>query len=140
MKKIYLLFIVLMISLSSFAQRTLSAEEKEEKNNQYLLTIGLSKLSASYDTYGFEIKENELRIVGLLYRGNKLAVDELTILTRVDDKVVDSQYVSCGKNAKWKDMYVHLKDLAYSESYSISVYSAANGNLLKRKDFYIRQK
>ena len=108
-------------------------------DKQYRITIGTSKLKASYDPDGIELKDTDLRLVGLLFRGGKLQVDELYIVIRKDGAAVDSLTTSCGSNARWKDFYFHLNNVAPSENYKIDVYSNKEKTFLGSKNFYLRK-
>ena len=110
-----------------------------ELDKQYRITIGTSKLKASYNPDGIEFKETDLRLVGLLFRGGKLQVDELYIVIQKDGAVIDSLTTSCGSNAKWKDFYFHLDSVVPSENYKIDVYSNKERAFLSSKNFYLRK-
>lgn len=110
-----------------------------ELDKLYRVTVGTSKLNASYNKDGIELKDKDLRLVGLLYRGDKLDVSELIIIVRKDGVIVDSTNISCGPNNKWKDFYVHLTDVVASEKYRVDVYSATDKKLLDSREFYIRK-
>jgi hypothetical protein len=108
-------------------------------DTQYRVTVGTSKLNASYDKDGIELEDKDLRLVGLLFRNNKLEVSELVLIIRKDGLIVDSSNISCGPNNKWKDFYIHLADVTASENYRIDVYSAIDKKLLDNRSFYIRR-
>ncbi|MGG9962046.1 hypothetical protein [Ferruginibacter sp. SUN106] len=110
-----------------------------ELDKQYRITIGTSKLKASYDPDGIELKDADLRLVGLLFRGGKLDVDELYIVIRKDGAVVDSLTTSCRSNAKWKDFYFHLDNVVQGDNYKIDVYSNKDRVFLGSKNFYLRK-
>lgn len=110
-----------------------------ELDKQYRITIGTSKLKASYDPAGIELKDTDLRLVGLLFRGGKLETDELFIVIRKDGVVVDSLTTSCRANAKWKDFYFHLTNVVPDENYMIAVYSNKERGFLGSKVFYLRK-
>jgi hypothetical protein len=110
-----------------------------ELDKQYRITIGTSKLKASYNPDGIEFNDTDLRLVGLLFRGGKLDVDELYIVIKKDGIAVDSLTTSCGSNAKWKDFYFHLDNVVPSENYNIDVYSSKSRVFLGSKNFYLRK-
>ena len=110
-----------------------------ELDKQYRITIGTSKLKASYNPDGIELKDTDLRLVGLLFRGGKLDVDELYIVIQKDGTAVDSLTTSCGSNAKWKDFYFHLTNVVPSENYRIDIYSNKERVFLGSKNFYLRK-
>jgi hypothetical protein len=140
MKKILLFILLVFISSISFSQKSnYEKEEQEKKDNVYKVMIGTSKLKASYDKDGIEIKDTDLRLVGLLYRANKLDVDDLYIAVRREGKIVDSINISCGKNNKWKDFYFHLNNVIPSTNYSVEVYSGNPRGFLGHKEFYIKK-
>jgi hypothetical protein len=155
MKRFLLLFLLVLITGISFAQdaRYTAVRNrwpgKENKNyregefakldTQYMVTVGTSKLNASYDKDGIELKDKDLRLVGLLFRNNKLEVSELMVIIRKDGVIVDSSNISCGPNNKWKDFYIHLTDVVPSENYRIDIYSAVDKKFLDDKRFYIRK-
>ncbi len=117
----------------------LRKQKLAELDKLYRVTVGTSKLNASYNKDGIELKDKDLRLVGLLYRGDKLDISELVIIIRKEGTIVDSSSHSCGPNNKWKDFYIHLSDVIPSERYRIDVYSAADKKLLDSKEFYIRK-
>jgi hypothetical protein len=155
MKRMFLLSMLVLITSISFAQdarytgvrnRWPGKENKDYReaefaklDTQYMVTVGTSKLNASFDKDGIELKDNDLRLVGLLFRNNKLEVSELMIIIRKDGVIVDSSNISCGPNNKWKDFYIHLTDVVPSENYRIDIYSAADKKFLDDKRFYIRK-
>ena len=155
MKRIVLLSMLVLITRISFAQdarytgvrnRWPGKENKDYReaefaklDTQYMVTVGTSKLNASFDKDGIELKDKDLRLVGLLFRNNKLEVSELMIIIRKDGVIVDSSNISCGPNNKWKDFYIHLTNVVPSENYRIDIYSAADKKFLDDKKFYIRK-
>jgi hypothetical protein len=155
MQKILLLsFLVLLVTVS-FAQdarydkirrdypgkyhKEIREAKLAELDKLYRVTVGTSKLNASYNLDGIELKDKDLRLVGLLYRGDKLDVSELIIIIRKDGVIVDSSNYSCGPNNKWKDFYIHLTDVVPSENYRVEVYSASDKKFLDSREFYIRK-
>jgi hypothetical protein len=140
MKKILLFVLLVFISGISFSQKSAyEKEEQEKKDNVYKVMVGTSKLKASYDKGGIEIKDTDLRLVGLLYRANQLDVDDLYIEVRREGNIADSINISCGKNHKWKDFYFHLTNVVPSNNYSVDVYSGSPRALLGHKEFYIKK-
>lgn len=155
MKKILLLSLLISCTEVSFSQdarydavrrqypgkdnKAYRDEAFAKLDKEYRVTVGTSKLSASYDKDGIEIKDKDLRLVGLLYRGDELDISELIIVIKKDGVVVDSSNISCGSNNKWKDFYIHLTDVVPSENYRIGIYSALDKKLLDDKKFYIRR-
>jgi hypothetical protein len=156
MKKIFLTLLISLFVIVAFSQhpgydkirrdypgkyyKDIRKAKLAELDKQYRVTIGTSKLDASYDKAGIVTTDQDLRLVGLLFRGGKLAVDELYIEIRKDGLVIDSSTVSCGSNAKWKDFYMHLTNVLPGENYNAIVYSAADKTTaLGYKQFYIRK-
>jgi hypothetical protein len=155
MKKSILLSLLVLVTAISFAQdwRYTAVRNqypgKENKfyreaefaklDTQYMVTVGTSKLNASFDKDGIELKDKDLRLVGLLFRNNKLEVSELMVIIKKDGAIIDSSTISCGPNNKWKDFYINLADVIPSERYSIDVYYAVDKKLLDSKEFYIRK-
>ena len=139
--KILLLFILLHpISLVSFSQIFHKTDKQLEEDKKYIVTVGTSKNSASGGMDGFRIKDNDIRIVGFLHRGNKIEYKELYIETTRDGIVVDSQVVSCcGISAKWRDFYLKLSDVKYSNHYRVTVYVNEGRAVLGTKDFFIKK-
>lgn len=155
MKKFLLSLLLSLLAMLSFSQHagydkirsTYPGRENKEireakiadLDKQYRITIGTSKLKASYDPDGIELKDNDLRLVGLLFRGGKLDVDELYIVIRKDGVAVDSITTSCRVNAKWKDFYFHLENVVPSDNYKIDIYSNKERVFLGSKNFYLRK-
>jgi hypothetical protein len=155
MKRILLLLLLVLVTAFSFAQdarytavrnkypgkdnKAYREAEFAKLDSQYMVTVGTSKLNASFDKDGIELKDKDLRLVGLLYRGDDLDISELIIIIRKDGVIVDSSNISCGPNNKWKDFYIHLTDVVPSENYRIDVYSAADKKFLDDRRFYIRK-
>jgi hypothetical protein len=155
MKKLLLSLLLSLLVVVSFAQHAgydkirmdyRGSENREireakiaELDKQYRVTVGTSKLKASYDMDGIELKDTDLRLVGLLFRGDKLEVDELYIVITRDGNVIDSITRSCGPKAKWKDFYFHLTNVVPSEKYSVDVYSNKDRKLLDSRSFYLRK-
>jgi hypothetical protein len=155
MKKIFLTLFISLFATLAFSQHSgydkirrdypgsyykdIRKAKLAELDKQYRVTIGTSKLNASYDKDGIVTDDTNLRLVGLLFRGDKLDVDELYIAITKDGVVVDSSTVSCGSNAKWKDFYIQLTNVVPSENYSAVVYSGKDRSLLDSRDFYIRK-
>jgi hypothetical protein len=155
MKKIFLFQLLALVINVSFAQdarydkirreypgkyhKEIREAKLAELDKLYRITVGTSKLNASYNKDGIELKDKDLRLVGLLYRGDKLDVSELIIIIRKDGAIVDSSNHSCGPNNKWKDFYIHLTDVVPSEKYRVDVYSATDKKLLDSREFYIRK-
>jgi hypothetical protein len=157
MKKIFLTLLISLFATVAFPQhpgydkirrdypgsyyKDIRKAKLAELDKQYRVTIGTSKLNASYDKDGIETTDQDLRLVGLLFRGGKLVVDELYIEIIKDGLVIDSSTVSCGSNAKWKDFYIHLANVSASENYNVIVYSTGDKRTqLANKSFYIRKK
>jgi len=156
MKKTFLTLLISLFATLAFAQhpgydkirrdypgnyyKDIRKAKLAELDKQYRVTIGTSKLNASYDKDGIVTTDQDLRLVGLLFRGDKLVIDELYIEIRKDGLVVDSSTVSCGSNAKWKDFYMHLANVVTSENYNVIVYSSADKKTaLSNRNFYIRK-
>ncbi|MCX6206651.1 MAG: hypothetical protein NTZ19_10420 [Bacteroidetes bacterium] len=121
------------------------AEAEWTKLYAYSVMIGTSKLSASGAEYGtgidgFRIKEKEIKIVGFLHRYSKIEYDHIYVETKLDTMLLDSQVMKGRSiNASWKDFYIKLKDVAYSNNYKITVYSYPEKVLLASKVFYIKK-
>ncbi len=156
MKKTFLTLLVSIFAIIAFSQhqgydkirrdypgkyyKDIRKVKLAELDKQYRVTIGTSKLNASYDKDGIVTTNQDLRLVGLLFRGGKLVVDELYIEINKDGLIVDSSTVSCGPNAKWKDFYIHLANVVTSENYTVIVYSSSDKTTaLANKNFYIRK-
>ena len=155
MKKMFLSLMLSLFVMLSFSQhagydkirrdypgrgnKAMREAKIAELDKQYRITIGTSKLKASYNPDGIELKDTDLRLVGLLFRGGKLDVDELYIVIQKDGAAVDSLTTSCGSNAKWKDFYFHLNNVVPSENYRIDVYSNKERAFLGSKNFYLRK-
>jgi hypothetical protein len=156
MKKIFLILSISLFATIAFSQhpgydkirrdypgkyyKDIRKAKLAELDKEYRVTIGTSKLNASYDKDGIVTTDKDLRLVGLLFRGGKLVVDELYIEITKDGLVVDSSTVSCGSNAKWKDFYMHLTNVLPGENYNAIVYSSADKTTpLGNKKFYIRK-
>ncbi|OYU56042.1 MAG: hypothetical protein CFE25_02015 [Chitinophagaceae bacterium BSSC1] len=143
MKKINCLLVtVLLLSTASFAQLGKRTDRQLEEDKKYEVMIGTNKTNASFNnTDGFTIKENEIRIVGFLHRHNKIEYDHIYVKTRRDTIVVDEQVMKGRSiNASWKDFYIKLKDLVYSDNYQIDIYSDPERKLIGSKSFYIKKK
>ena len=132
--------LVNMVCFASFAQMFKKTDKQLEDDKKYFVTVGHNKNSASIGMNGFKIKDNDIRIVGFLHRGNKIEYKELYIETTRDGIVVDSQVVSCcGISAKWRDFYLKLSDVKYSDHYKVVVYINADRTVLGSKEFYIKK-
>ena len=132
--------LVNMVCFASFAQMFKKTDKQLEDDKKYFVTVGHNKNSASIGMNGFKIKDNDIRIVGFLHRGNKIEYKELYIETTKDGIVVDSQVVSCcGISAKWRDFYLKLSDVKYSDHYKVVVYINADRTVLGSKEFYIKK-
>jgi len=132
--------LVNMVCFASFAQMFKKTDKQLEDDKKYFVTVGHNKNSASIGMDGFKIKDNDIRIVGFLHRGNKIEYKELYIETTKDGIVVDSQVVSCcGISAKWRDFYLKLSDVKYSDHYKVVVYINADRKVLGSKEFYIKK-
>jgi len=132
--------LVNMVCFASFAQMFKKTDKQLEDDKKYFVTVGYNKNSASIGMDGFKIKDNDIRIVGFLHRGNKIEYKELYIETTKDGIVVDSQVVSCcGISAKWRDFYLKLSDVKYSDHYKVVVYINADRTVLGSKEFYIKK-
>jgi hypothetical protein len=155
MKKIFLFLLLALVTNASFAQdarydnirkqypgkyyKEIREAKLAELDKLYRVTVGTSKLNASYNKDGIELKDKDLRLVGLLYRGDELDISELIIIIIKEGAIIDSSNISCGPNNKWKDFYIQLTDVVPSEKYRIDVYSAADKKLLDGREFYIRR-
>jgi hypothetical protein len=155
MKKIFLSLLLSLLVAVSFSQhagydkirrdypgsyyKEIREAKIAELDKEYRITIGTSKLKASYNPDGIELKDTDLRLVGLLFRGGKLEVDELYIVIEKDGVTVDSLTAHCGFHAKWKDFYFHLDNVVPSENYRINVYSNKDRAFLGSKSFYLRK-
>ncbi len=135
MKKMILIIALQVMAISSFAQAGV--------NDNYEVMVGKNKNSAAINggMPGFRIKGTDIRIVGFLYRSNKIAYDELYIETTLDDSiVVDSQVVSCcGISAKWRDFYLTLSNVKYSYNYRVTFYTNKDRVRLAGKTFFIKK-
>ncbi len=142
-----LLFIV--VTLLSFSQkkptydemkRIWAREEQKKEDDKYAITIGTSRVSATNGMQGFTTNDNDIRIVGYLHRGNKIEYEDVLILTRLDDKILDSQVVACtGIHKKWRDFIIQIP-VVYSTNYSVEIYGGANREILGIKTFFIQKK
>lgn len=141
-KSNYLLASLLLVSTTSFAQFGKRTDRQLEEDKKYEVMIGTNKTNASFNnTDGFTIKENEIRIVGFLHRHNKIEYDHIYVKTRRDTTVVDEQVMKGRSiNASWKDFYIKLNDLIYSDNYQIDIYSDPERKLIGSKNFYIKKK
>lgn len=155
MKKIIFILLFGLLANSSFGQDERYAKVKrdypgayekdirdskyEELDKEYFVRIGTSKLNAALDNNGILTKDREIKLVGLLYRKDKLNVDELNIEIKRDGIIIDSSTVSCSKNNQWKDFYIELKSLRFSENYEVIVYNALDKKILENRVFYIRK-
>ena len=88
MKKTLLLSFLILCTAVSFSQdarydavrrqypgndnKAYREAEFAKLDTQYRVTVGTSKLNASFDKDGIELKDKDLRLVGLLYRGDDL--------------------------------------------------------------------
>jgi hypothetical protein len=73
MKKLLLFSLFSTVSLLSFSQLFSKTDSQKEADKKYIVTIGTSKNTASYGTIdGFRIKDNDIRIVGFLHRGDRI--------------------------------------------------------------------
>jgi hypothetical protein len=116
------------------------AEAEWTKLYAYSVMLGTSKLSASGGMDGFRIKDNEIRIVGFLHRYSKIEFDKIYVETKLDSMVLDSQIMKGRSiNASWKDFYIKLKDVAYSNHYIVTVYTYPDRTFLAKKEFYIKK-
>jgi hypothetical protein len=141
-KSNYLIASLLLVSTTSFAQLGKRTDRQLEEDKKYEVMIGTNKTNASFNnTDGFTIKENEIRIVGFLHRHNKIEYDHIYVKTRRDTTVVDEQIMKGRSiNASWKDFYIKLKELVYSDNYQIDIYSDPERQLIGSKSFYIKKK
>lgn len=142
MKKITITTILFCISIYTNAQIGKRSYRQLEQDKLYEVMIGTNKTNASFNnTEGFNIKETDIRIVGFLHRYNKIEFDQIYVETKRDSLVLDQQTMKGRSiNASWKDFYIKLKDIVYSDHYSISVYSSPDKKLLASKYFYIKEK
>jgi hypothetical protein len=141
-KSNFILALALFISTTSFAQFGKRTDSQMAKDSLYEVMIGTNKTNASFNnTDGFTIKENEIRIVGFLHRYDKIKFDQIYVVTKRDNTVLDEQTMKGRSiNASWKDFYVKLKDVVPSNKYSILIYSEPERKLIAWKDFYIKIK
>lgn len=155
MKKILLLLLFGLLTTTSFAQDERYAKVKrdypnpyekdireskyEELDNDYFVRIGTSKLDAALDHNGILTKERSIKLVGLLFRKNNLQIEKIDIEIKRDGEVVYSATESCGKNSRWKDFYIQLDNLRYSENYEVIVYNTIDKKFLENRKFYIRK-
>jgi hypothetical protein len=155
MRKVFLFLLLALVTKVSLAQdarydkirrdypgkyyKEIREVKLAELDKLYRVTVGTSKLNASYNKDGIEFKDKDLRLVGLLYRGDELEISELIIVIRNNGVIVDSSNIYCGPNNKWKDFYINLADVVPSEKYRIDVYSAVDKKLLDSREFYIRK-
>ena len=147
MKKIYLSIpIVFLLLNTSFAQSFGSIGKRTnaqlEQDKLYEVMIGTNLTNASYNkTDGFSIDENEIKIVGFLHRYNKIEYDRIYIKTMRDTTVIDEQTMKGRSiNGSWRDFYIKLKNVIYSDNYSIEIYSEPERKLIESKTFYIKKK
>jgi hypothetical protein len=133
---------LMCISICSNAQIGQRSNRQLEQDKLYEVMIGTNKTNASFNnTDGFTIKDNDIRIVGFLHRYNKIEFDQIYVETKRDTTILDQQTMKGRSiNASWKDFYIKLKDIVYSDHYSISVYSSPDKKLLGTKYFYIKEK
>ncbi|NOU47285.1 MAG: hypothetical protein HOO86_09505 [Bacteroidales bacterium] len=120
-------------------EKNIRDSKYEELDKEYFVRIGTSKLNAALDNNGILTTDREIKLVGLLYRKDKLKVEELYIEIKRDGEVIYSSTESCGKNKQWKDFYIELKKLRYSENYEVIVYNASDKVFLENRVFYIRK-
>ena len=112
----------------------------EELDNEYFVRIGTSKLNASLDHNGILTKERSIKLVGLLFRKNNLLVDEIFVEIVRDGEVIYSVTESCGENSRWKDFYIKLENIKYSENYEVIIYNnALDKKFIENRKFYIRK-
>jgi hypothetical protein len=139
-EKIALVILLNMMCFVSLAQMFKKTDKQLEEDKKYFVTVGHNKNSASFGMDGFKIKDNDIRIVGFLHRGDKIEYKELYIETTRDGIVVDSQVVSCcGISAKWRDFYLKLSNVTYSDHYKVVVYINADRKILGSKEFFIKK-
>jgi len=116
------------------------AEAEWTRKYAYSVMIGTSKLSASNGMSGFRIKDDDIRIVGFLHRYSKIEYDQIYVETKRDGIVLDSQILKGRSiNASWKDFYIKLKEVVFSDQYLVSVYSYPDKIFLGKKKFYIKK-
>jgi hypothetical protein len=142
MKRISLSISLIIISLCTSAQFGARTASQEAEDKLYQVMIGTNKTNASFNnTNGFTTNENEIRIVGFLHRYNKIEFDRITVETRRDGVVIDQQTMKGRSiNASWKDFYIKLKDIVFSDHYSVDVYSEPERKFIGTKEFYIKKK
>jgi hypothetical protein len=141
MKKLLFLLLFSTVSVLSFSQFR-KTDKQNEEDKKYIVTVGTSKNTASYGTTnGFTIKDNDIRIVGFLHRGDRIEHEEVYIETKRDGIVIDSQILSCtGVHVKWRDFYLKLTDVVYSNNYIVTVYvNADRAIVLGSKVFFIKK-
>ncbi len=134
MKKLFLSSLLNAVALISFSQINYTWDDT------YQVTLGTNKNSAAIGRKGFTIKGTDIKIVGFLYRGDKIEYDKLFIETRRDDEVVDSLIIPCcGISKKWRDFYIKLSDVKYSDNYKVTVYTYEGRKYLQAKYFFIKK-
>ena len=132
MKKLFLVILLSEFYFDSYSQINYQRPE------DYQVTVGTSKNSAAIGKEGFTIKGTDIRIVGFLYRGDKIEYDSLYIETTRGKVIVDSLIIPCcGISKKWRDFYIKLSDVVYSDNYNVSVYTYRERKYLRGKNFFI---
>lgn len=156
MKKIVLFLLIVLMTNNLFSQdnryakvlreypgpyeKAIRDSKYEELDNEYFVRIGTSKLDASLDHNGILTKDRSIKLVGLLFRKNGLLLDNIYIEIKRDGEVIYSTTESCGKSSRWKDFYIKLENLRYSENYEVIVYNnALDKKFLENREFYIRK-
>lgn len=128
---------VVKLGLQTNTKAYEEAEAEWTRKYAYSVMIGTSKLSAATGMSGFRIKDDDIRIVGFLHRFNKIEYDHIYVETKRDGIVLDSQILRGRSiNASWKDFYIKLKEVVFSDQYLISVYSYPDKIFLGKKKFY----
>jgi len=120
-------------------EKSIRDSKYEELDNEYFVRIGTSKLDASLDHNGILTKDRSIKLVGLLFRKNNLLVESIYIEIKRDGEVIYSNTESCGSNSRWKDFYIKLDNLRYSEDYEVIVFNALDKKFLENRKFYIRK-
>ncbi len=134
MKTILLVFLFTALNLITFSQINY------QWTDNYQVSVGSNKNSAVSGKAGFTINGTDIRIVGFLYRGDKIEYDKLFIEIRRDTMVVDSLIIPCcGISKKWRDFYIKLSNIVYSDNYKVIVYTYDERKYLGARYFYIKK-
>ncbi|MEI7735065.1 MAG: hypothetical protein WCI49_06335 [Ferruginibacter sp.] len=134
MKKLFLFYLLNAVALIAFSQINY------QWTDNYQVSVGTNKNSAVSGKAGFIINGTDIRIVGFLYRGDKIEYDKLFIEIRRDTIVVDSLIIPCcGISKKWRDFYIKLSNIVYSDNYKVIVYTYDERKYLGARYFYIKK-